>query len=115
MRTKSFNCGRWSKKEHQIMMRLVTGRKHGELKIINLDSTSIFKVMTFKNFTGAAELLNRSSLQCRTHWQKIKIKLKKVLQMREESTQKNATIESNELARAARLLMDLRSQTVTSW
>ena len=90
------------------MMRIALDLRVNDGKPIQLDRHSIGKVLRYK----VTQVLNRTLTQCRTHWQKVKQKLRKRLDDLNQQDQRLAQLQEQEIHRAAGLLMDLRHMTI---
>ena len=104
------------------MMCVALGHCTDEVGCIKLDQYSIQKVLSFNNYNQVAEVLNRTPTQCRSHWQKVKQKLKQTLykmqqhdqQLEEERQhQEHQEHQEREIRRAAGLLMNLSQFILT--
>lgn len=119
----SNRTGRWSKQEHRTMMCIALGRGADDVGCIKLDQYSIQKVLGFCNYAAVAQVLNRTPIQCRSHWQKVKKKLKQTLYTMKKQYQQHKQLqqlqqlqqrqrEEREINRAAFLLLNLSNRTL---
>lgn len=102
-----YNVGRWSRDESVTMMSIALGVPKSDVPSIS-DHRSILKAVKFNKYSLVTKVLNRSAVQCRTHWQKVRKKLIKKLNDQIEQRKR----EKQEIERAAGLLMDLRNITI---